>query len=318
MSKNKVFETVCGVGYIPTYRVKNADASQWVLEELAQMKPEVILVMTEDMAALQQIAAKNPDTVVGAGNVLCVNACEKAIAAGAGFVVSPCFDESLAQIASSKDVVYLPICQTFAEMAAAQKAGIDSIGYYPCMAGGTVSLEIVASHFPGLKLVVMGESDVAAMGDIIAKTYVSALGIDRGVPDAADFVCADIFYKNAEDAVTGYETWHIGINTPSSEDAFALASELNALLGLPIKKGPTGNFFVGTDIEVMKSYYRGTNGHIAIRTNKVPCAMYRFAKKGYKWDMDTAWPLDDGSILTVYLDVETEFGGFAVHLLKKS
>lgn len=318
MDKRKVLETICGVGYIPTYSVKNAETSQWVLEEMTEKKPEIVLVLTEDMAALQQIAAENPATIVGAGNVLGADGCAAALNAGAGFVVSSCFDEEIAQASSSKDALYVPICQTFAEMASAQKAGIDTVGYYPCMAGSASSLEIVARHFPGIKLVVMGETSVAAMGDIIAKTYVSALSIYRGMPDAADFVCADAFYKNAEDAVTGYETWHIGINTPSSEDAFALASELNTLLGLPIKKGPTGNFFVGTDIEVMKSYYRGTNGHIAIRTNKVPCAMYRFAKKGYKWDMDTAWPLEDGSILTVYLDVNTEFGGFAVHLLKKS
>jgi 2-dehydro-3-deoxyphosphogluconate aldolase/(4S)-4-hydroxy-2-oxoglutarate aldolase len=315
MAKN-VLEVLCGVGYIPTYSVKNIDSAQWVLEELTEKKPEIILVLTENMDALQQIAAKNPDMIVGAGNILNAEACTAAFNAGAGFVVSPCFDAEIAKAA--KDALYIPICQTFAEMTAAQKAGIHTVGYYPCMAGGAGSLDIVARHFPDLKLVVMGESTVSSMGDIIAKTCVSALGIFRGMPDGADFVSAESFYKNAEDAVTGYETWHIGINTPSSEDAFALASELNALLGLPIKKGPTGNFFVGTDIEVMKSYYRGTNGHIAIRTNKVPCAMYRFAKKGYKWDMDTAWPLEDGSILTVYLDVNTEFGGFAVHLLKKS
>ena len=318
MAKNPVLETVCGVGYIGVYSVKNAETSQWVLEELAQQKPEIVAVLTEDMDALRQIAQQNPDTIVGAGNVLCADCCEKAIASGVKFVISPYFDEKSAQCTAEKDVLYVPICQTFAEMAAASKAGIDTVGYYPCMAGGAASLEIVARHFPNLKLIVMGERAVGAMGDIIAKTYVSAFGIFRGKPEDADFVCAETFYKNAEEAVTGYETWHIGINTPSSEDAFALASELNALLGLPIKKGPTGNFFVGTDIEVMKSYYRGTNGHIAIRTNKVPCAMYRFAKKGYKWDMDTAWPLEDGSILTVYLDVDTEFGGFAVHLLKKS
>lgn len=317
MCQNQVLQTLCGVGYIPMYSVKNAGSAQWVIQELAESKPEIVAVLTEDMDVLKQIVAANPDTLVGAGNVLPGN-CEKALEAGAAFVISAYFDGKIAEVTGSKDALYIPICQTFAEIAAAVSAGIDTVCYYPCMAGGVSSLELVARHFPGVKLVVMGENNVGVMGDVIAKTYVSALGIYRGMPDEADFVSADVFYKNAEDAVTGYETWHIGINTPSSEAAFTLASELNALLGLPIKKGPTGNFFVGTDIEVMKSYYRGTNGHIAIRTNKVPCAMYRFAKKGYKWDMDTAWPLEDGSILTVYLDVETEFGGFAVHLLKKS
>lgn len=318
MSKTKVLETVCGVGYIPMYSIKNVESSEWAMSELSEKKPEVAMILTEDINVLSEIVKKNPETLIGAGNVMCADACENAINAGVSFVVSPCFDEKSAEIASQKDVVYIPICQTFAEIASALKAGIDTVSYYPSVSGGVSSLEIVARHFPSVKLVVMGESDVAVLGDIIAKTYVSALGIYRGMPETVGFLSADDFYKNAEDAVTGYETWHIGVNTPSSEDAFALATELNNLLGLPIKKGPTGNFFVGTDIEVMKSFYRGTNGHIAIRTNSVPCAMYRFAKKGYKWDMSTAWPLEDGSILTVYLDEATEFGGFAVHLLKKS
>lgn len=317
MSKVSVNEKVCGVGYIPMYRVKDAEATKWVIEEIGEKKIEVAMILTEDYDAFAEITKNCPDTYVGAASVMCAGCFKTAMAAGAAFVVSPCFDEKIAEAALENDILYMPICQSFAELSAALNKGIDTASYYPSLCGGVASLEIIARHFPNAKLVVMGEREGSVLGDIISKTYVSALGLYRGNPETEEFVSADDFIANAEKAVTGYETFHIGVNTPSSEDAFALATELNNLLGLPIKKGPTGNFFVGTDIEVMKSFYRGTNGHIAIRTNSVPCAMYRFAKKGYQWDMDTAWYVEDGSILTIYIDEAIEFGGFALHLLQK-
>ncbi len=317
MSKVNVNEKICGVGYIPMYSVKDLEAAQWIISELNEKKIEVAMFLTEDYDALSKIVEACPETVIGAASVACAGCFKLALDAGAKFVVSPCFDEKIAEKANENDILYMPICQSFAEISSALKNGIETVSYYPSLCGGIDSLEIIARHFPKAKLVVMGESEVSVMGNIMTKTYVSALGIYRGIPETENFADADKFIADAEKAVTGYETYHIGINTPSSEDAFALATELNKLLELPIKKGPTGNFFVGKDIEVMKSFYRGTNGHIAIRTNSVDCAMYRFAKKGYKWAMDTAWYVEDGSILTVYIDEATEFGGFALHLLQK-
>ena len=60
--------------------------------------------------------------------------------------------------------------------------------------------------------------------------------------------------------------------------------------------------------------YLGKNGHIAIRTNVIQCAIAELEKKGFRVDMETAKYKGD-KMIAVYL--KQEFGGFAVHLLQK-
>ena len=308
-----VIEMFEKVGYIPTYEIKDAETKEWASNEISKMKPEIAMLICEDYALVNEIASENKETSFGAVNVACPKCVENAKKAGADFVVSAAFDKDIAKAAKELEIAYLPICQTLKEIADANKNGIATVGFYPSLAGSKKSLDIIARHFKNIKLVVFGENDKTEIGDIISKLFVSAVSLYRNIEDTKS---AEDFYKDAELAVTGYETFHVGINTESSEAAFALATELNSLLDLPIIKGPTGNFFVGSDIEIMKSFYRGANGHIAIRTNSVPCAMYRFEKRGFKFDMSTAYYIN-GGIYTIYLDEAKEFGGFAVHLLQK-
>jgi glycine dehydrogenase subunit 1 len=67
-------------------------------------------------------------------------------------------------------------------------------------------------------------------------------------------------------------------------------------------------------IEVMKTMFKGKNGHIAIRTNSVELAVAELAKKGFAYDESSA-KYKNGRMTVAYL--KDEFGGFAVHLLQK-
>lgn len=60
--------------------------------------------------------------------------------------------------------------------------------------------------------------------------------------------------------------------------------------------------------------YLGKNGHIAIKTNAIGCAISDLEKRGFQIDMDTAKYKGD-KMIAVYL--KQEFGGFAIHLLQK-
>ncbi len=92
-----------------------------------------------------------------------------------------------------------------------------------------------------------------------------------------------------------------------------VCEELNKAFQLPVKEGNSSNF-VTSAIEVMKANYLGKNGHIAIRTNVIQCAIAELEKKGFRVDMETAKYKGD-KMIAVYL--KQEFGGFAVHLLQK-
>ena len=55
-------------------------------------------------------------------------------------------------------------------------------------------------------------------------------------------------------------------------------------------------------------------GHIAIKTNSIPRAVYYLEKRGYEVDWSTRKG-DEEKPVAVYL--KNEIGGFAIHLLQK-
>ena len=79
-----------------------------------------------------------------------------------------------------------------------------------------------------------------------------------------------------------------------------------------MKKGNSSNF-ASTGVEVMKTMFKGANGHIAIRTNKMTPAIAEMERRGLELDWDSV--KDKDNIKAVYF--KNEFGGFAVHLLQK-
>ena len=66
---------------------------------------------------------------------------------------------------------------------------------------------------------------------------------------------------------------------------------------------------------MMKTPFRGDKGHIAIATNSVKRAVYQLKMRGFEAD-ETSFKYDASGELTVaYL--KDQFGGFAVHLVKR-
>ena len=110
-----------------------------------------------------------------------------------------------------------------------------------------------------------------------------------------------------------FEVAHVGINMPDSEAALALAGELESAFDLPAKEG-SSSVFASSGVEILKSNYLGTHGHIAIRTNNITLAASVLERKGYALRPETA-KYKNGKLAAVYL--AGEFGGFAIHLLQK-
>lgn len=111
-----------------------------------------------------------------------------------------------------------------------------------------------------------------------------------------------------------YSLVHIGLNAADPEEALKTAQLFGLAFGLEVKPG-NSSVFAGTLIEVMKSPYRGTHGHIALGTPDVDAAKAELEAKGFTFAEETAKYNEDGTMKFIYLS--GEFGGFAVHLLCK-
>jgi 2-dehydro-3-deoxyphosphogluconate aldolase/(4S)-4-hydroxy-2-oxoglutarate aldolase len=121
--------------------------------------------------------------------------------------------------------------------------------------------------------------------------------------------------REAVKTMFGFELAHIGINSENAEKAMQVAKLFSLIFGFEYKEG-NSSIFAGKAVEVMKTPFRGKNGHIAVATNYLTRAVAHMQSLGYKMDLDGAKKDSNGNYTgTVYF--EQEIGDFAVHLVQK-
>jgi len=98
-------------------------------------------------------APADEPVIVGAGTVLTPRELERAVLAGARFVVSPVFDPIIVQAARDAGVAVLPGVHTPTEMLAAHRAGAPLLKLFPAPAGGPAWLGSVLAPLPMLRVV---------------------------------------------------------------------------------------------------------------------------------------------------------------------
>lgn len=77
------------------------------------------------------------------------------------------------------------------------------------------------------------------------------------------------------------------------------------MFGFTSKEG-NSSYFAGTGVEVMKTPYKGTNGHIAVSTNYIDRAVSYLEMLGYEFDMSTAKYDAKNNLKAVYLQEKLE------------
>ena len=268
--------------------------------------------------AIRAVAEGCPDMLVGAGTVITLEQCKKAVECGAKFIVSPGFDEEVVRWCVENGITVTPGCVTPTEIMAAMKLGLKVVKFFPAgVYGGLSAMKALSGPFGGIRFIPTGGVNAQNIGEFVAAPFIHAVGgswvCPKGDIAAGNFAKITELCQQARSAALGFEVAHIGINCENSEKAAAVCEKLNQAFGLPVKDGNSSMFASGS-IEVMKSVFKGQNGHIAIRTNSVELAVAELEKKGFSYDKSSA-KYKNGRMTVAYL--KDEFGGFAVHLLQK-
>ncbi|MFF8604947.1 bifunctional 4-hydroxy-2-oxoglutarate aldolase/2-dehydro-3-deoxy-phosphogluconate aldolase [Streptomyces sp. NPDC015346] len=99
---------------------------------------EVTLRTPAALDAIRAIAAEVPDAVVGAGTVISAAAVSAAVAAGAGFLVSPGWTAGLLDAMKASGVPFLPGVSTTSEVVALLERGVAEMKFFPAEAAGGV------------------------------------------------------------------------------------------------------------------------------------------------------------------------------------
>ena len=267
--------------------------------------------------SIKAVAQECPDMVVGAGTVINLEQCKLAVECGAKFIVSPGYDEETVAWCCDNGIPVTPGCVTPTEIMMALKHGLKVLKFFPAnVYGGLSAIKSRAGPFGGVKFIPTGGVNAQNLAEFISSPYIHAVGGSWICPKAdiaaGNFDKITALCKEARKTLLGFEVAHIGINTPDADAAMDVCKAFNDAFDFNVKQGNSSNF-ASTGVEVMKTMFKGANGHIAIRTNKMIPAIAEMERRGYELDMDSV--KDKNNIKAVYF--KNEIGGFAVHLLQK-
>lgn len=308
-------------GIVPVVVLEDSKNAVPTAEALLKGGIKVMEITFRTAAAedsIKEVSKGCKDMVVGAGTVITLDQCKTAINAGAKFIVSPGFDEEVVKYCIEKKVPVTPGCVTPTEIMAAMKLGLKVVKFFPAnVYGGLKALKSLSGPFGSMKFIPTGGVNDENSGEFAAAPFIEAVGGSWVCPkkDISDgnFEKITALTKAARLAYLGYELGHIGVNAKDEKEAANVSSDFAAAFSLDVKAG-NSSIFASSLMEVMKTPYLGKNGHIAVKTNNVECAIADLASRGFKVDESTIKMKGD-RINTVYL--KNEIGGFAVHLLQK-
>lgn len=151
---------------------------------------------------LQQQLKNFPGYITGAGTVLKDTDAIAFIEAGASFIVSPCFIETVSDVCYQHKIPYMPGCMTVKEVFYATEAGCEVIKVFPGEVLGTSFVKAVKAVLPNVKLMITG--GVSPTKDSITSWFqagASAVGL------GSQLFKSDLLekgnYKAIEEAVAG-------------------------------------------------------------------------------------------------------------------
>lgn len=107
--------------------------------------------------SIRLMCEKYPEMLVGAGTVLTTDQVDRAVAAGAKFIVSPGFDPEIVEYCLSKNIPVLPGCISPSEVAQAVKRGLKVVKFFPAeQAGGVAMIKAMAAPYTMVKFMPTG------------------------------------------------------------------------------------------------------------------------------------------------------------------
>jgi 2-dehydro-3-deoxyphosphogluconate aldolase/(4S)-4-hydroxy-2-oxoglutarate aldolase len=150
---------------------------------------EVTLRTPAALDAIRAVAEAVPDAVVGAGTVLTPAQVTRCVEAGARFLVSPGWTETLLAAMTASGVPFLPGVSTASEVVALLERGVTEMKFFPAeAAGGTAYLKSLAGPLPGVRFCPTGGIGPGTAPAYLALPNVGCVGGSWMVP--ADAVAA--------------------------------------------------------------------------------------------------------------------------------
>ena len=318
---NPIVEKVYQIGIIPVIAFNSVDEALPLCKALAEgglPAAEVTFRTACAEECIRKIHDEMPEMLLGAGTVLTTEQADRAMAAGASFIVAPGFDPEVCKHVIDKGGIMMPGTASAGEMQQAMNLGCEALKFFPAEAnGGVTMLKNIGAALKGARWMCTGGVNAKNVNDYLGYDQIFAVGgtwmCKSDVIKAGDWAKITAQSKEAVDTMLGLHLIHVGINTGNEEEAAKIAGLISTMLNMKVTPGNSSIFVGNKEFEIMKKPGRGTNGHIAIGTPDVAAAVEELKSRGFAFNMESAKYKADGTLNAIYL--ADEICGFAVHLM---
>ena len=191
---NQILEQLGTYGIVPVVVLQDAAKAEPLAEALCKGGLACAEVTFRTDAAEESIrimSEKFPDMLVGAGTVLTIEQADRAVKAGAKFIVSPGINPEVVKWCQAHEVPVIPGIVTPTEMAQAIGLGLTMVKFFPAEpAGGVAMLKAMAAPYVGIKFM--------PTGGINAKNLEDYLSFDKIICCGGSWMVKGELVKNGE------------------------------------------------------------------------------------------------------------------------
>jgi 2-dehydro-3-deoxyphosphogluconate aldolase / (4S)-4-hydroxy-2-oxoglutarate aldolase len=136
--------------------------------EITLNDPEAEALHAIEAVAQAGVAGPHGPLAIGSGTVLTIEAAERAVAAGATFLVMPHMDPAIVAWAAQRGIPALPGAATPTEVLAAWRAGAAAVKVFPASSLGPTFIRELRGPLPDIPLVPTGGVSATNAGEFIA------------------------------------------------------------------------------------------------------------------------------------------------------
>ena len=319
---NEVLEKIQKIGIVPVVVLNDAKDAEPLAKALCAGGLPCAEVTFRTAAAAESIkimSTKFPEMLVGAGTVLTTEQVDRAVEAGAKFIVSPGLNPKIVKYCQEKGVPITPGTANPSDIEAALELGLEVVKFFPAeAAGGLKMIKAMAAPYVNMKFMPTGGINAVNLKSYLDFPKIIACGgswmVNSKLVAEGKFDEIEKLTREAVNKMLGFELTHVGINCSDEAEANSVANKFDKIFGFAANDHKKC-VFAGSEIEALKVPYHGAKGHIAIGTNYLNRAVNYLESQGVKFKEGSEVYNEKGDFTAVYLD--EEIGGFAVHLVQK-
>ena len=156
--------------------------------------------------SIRQMHEAYPDMVLAAGTVLTTEQVDRAVAAGAKFIVSPGLNPGIVKYCVEKGILITPGCSNPSDIEIALENGLEVVKFFPAEpAGGLNMIKAMAAPYVGVKFMPTGGINPTNVRDYLAYDRILACGgswmVKGSLIDAGEFDKIEALTREAVEIV---------------------------------------------------------------------------------------------------------------------